>query len=119
MNKKSGPQYTPKRDGTLEKYLESHNGISSFALFKGYNHYKLLWNREYLEPNISVIRLMWNFGRDDEHFLVLGEYEIQGLSDLPAHPGREGTFDPRRLLEERDCPYWEAHNLNPRPRKRK
>jgi len=119
MSKTNKSWYTPKRDGSLEKYLETYDGISCFPLFKGYQHYKLLWDQGFLDPNIGIIRLMWNYARDDEHFLVLGEYQIQGMSDLPAHAGREGIFDPRELLEERNCPAWEAQGLNPRPKARK
>ena len=109
--------YQPKIDGTLEEYLETHDGFSVFPLFKGYKYYKILWDKGYLEPQISVIRLMWNVGRDDEHFRVLGEYEIEGII-ISAHAGRSGKHDPRKLLSKRDCPPWEATNLNPHPKPR-
>jgi hypothetical protein len=110
----SKPWYNPKRDGSLEEFLEKFD-FSCTPLFKGYEHYKLLWDKGYLEKDISIIRLMWNMGRDDEHFIVIGEYQIQGLR-LPAHSGREGIYDPRILLEEKDCPSWEAQSLNPNPK---
>jgi len=105
-------------DGTLEAYLGTHDGYSAFPLFRGYRHYKMLWRRGYLEPGLSVIRLMWNIGRDDEHFIVHGEYEIEGIS-ATAHAGRPGKYDPRKLLSERNCPPWEAQHLNldPKPRR--
>jgi hypothetical protein len=107
--------YQPKKDGTLEEYFLTHDGHITFPLFHGWAHYKMLWDRGYLEPNISVIRLMWNIGREDEHFGVLGEHEIEGITDIAAHRGRPGKFDPQKLLAERDCPPWEAQNLNPHP----
>ena len=109
------PWYQPERDGTLEDYLKIHNGQFSFPLFKGYGQYKMLWDEGYLEPQISFIRLMWNIGRGDEHFIVLGEYEIEGISDLPAHAGREGVYDVRELLDSDDCPLYEAQGFNRNP----
>jgi hypothetical protein len=110
--------YHPERDGTLEDYLKIHNGLSSFPLFSGYSQYKMLWDQGYLEPNSSYIRLMWNLGRYDEHFLVIGEDAIQGISDIPAHAGRPGVYDPRKLFSKKNCPAWEAQclNRNPKPR---
>ncbi|PIN91971.1 hypothetical protein COU61_01700 [Candidatus Pacearchaeota archaeon CG10_big_fil_rev_8_21_14_0_10_35_13] len=110
-----GGQYNPKTNGPLERYLETHDGRTSFPLFKGWKHYEMLWDRGYLEPGMSVIRLMWNDGREDEHFLVMGVREIEGMSELQAHAGREGTQDPKRILSEKNCPPWEAHSLNREP----
>lgn len=72
-----------------------------------------------MEPAISVIRLMWNIAREDEHFLVLGENQIEGISNLPAHAGRKGIYDPKDILDKKDSPLWEAHSLNPYPKPRK
>lgn len=105
--------YDPEKDGDLIEYLQTHNGISAFPLFRGYQHFKQLWDRGLFVPNRSLIRLMWNVIRDDEYFLVRGEFEIEGVSDLPAHAGRAGVYDPRKLLDKKDCPPWEASHLNP------
>jgi len=111
--------YQPEKDGTLEEYLETHDGLSCTPLFKGYEHYQMLWDKGYFDPEIGVVRLMWNVGRDDEHFIVLGKYKIKGCNYLPAHAGRPGIHDPRKLLSEKTCPPWEAQSLNPRPKPRK
>jgi hypothetical protein len=79
------PWYDRKRDGSLEEYFETHDGHSCFPLFKGHAHYKLLWNKGYLQPEMSIIRLMWNIGREDEHFLVKSKDILQGI-EAPA-PG--------------------------------
>ena len=54
-------------------------------------------NEGYLRPNHSIIRLMWNFGREDEHYLVLKDGKLKGL-ELPAHSGREGVHDYKKIL---------------------
>lgn len=111
--------YTARRDGPLDEYLEVYDGHNAFPLFRGYRHYKMLWDRGYFIPNFSVIRVMWNIGRDDEHFLVTGEYSVAGIW-APAHAGRDGVHDPRKLLNPRRCPPWEAQHmsLDPQPRKK-
>ena len=106
------PEYTPQRDGDLKTYLESRDGRVTTYVFKGFKHYKMLWDEGYLEPGISYIRLMWNVGRYDEHFLVRAEHEIEGIEDIPAHAGRPGIHDPAEVLEE--GPLFEAHFLNKR-----
>ena len=107
----SGAAYNPERDGSLEEYLRTHDGLSAFPLFHGYAQYKMLWDEGYLVPDWSVIRLMWNVGRGDEHFFVKGEFELVGVHDIQAHAGREGIHDPREILEEGVC--FEASGLNP------
>lgn len=111
-----GGAYNKKRDGPLEQYLETHDGISCFPLFHGYRMYQELWNKGYLLPNISVIRLMWNVGKGDEHFLVLEDKRLQGL-EANMHSGRPGIHDPKKILKSRG-PCWEANPLshNPQPR---
>ncbi|MDP4012970.1 MAG: hypothetical protein Q8R00_05205 [Candidatus Nanoarchaeia archaeon] len=102
--------YQPKRDGTLAEYLKTHNGISCFPLFRGYSWYKELWKKEYLMPG-SIIRLMWNVGRGDEHFLVLEKDKLQGIGQGTGHGGREGIHHPKEILTNKG-PQWEAHRLN-------
>lgn len=107
--------YHPERDGSLAEYLELHDGWSSMPLFKGYEQYKMLWDLGYLEPHVSSIRLMWNMGREDEHFSVLGLHEIEGCSELRAHAGRAGIHDPKEVLSEENCPEFEAQTWNRKP----
>ena len=109
------PWYNPERDGTLTDYFRVHDGITSTALFKGYDDFKLLWNEGYLVPNMSYIRLMWNVGREDEHFRLVSKSALEGIA-APAHAGRPGVFDPEKILSE--GPAWEAGNLRRRPKKR-
>ena len=110
---KTGIEYSPERDGDLKTYLESRDGRATTYVFKGFKHYRLLWDQGFLMPGISHIRLMWNFARDDEYFTVKGKHEIEGISDLPAHAGRPGIYDPAKVLEEGLL--FEAHYLNPEP----
>ena len=91
--------YKPERDGSLEDYLKTHDGISCFPLFKGIKIYEKLLKEGYLIPNYSTIRLMWNVGREDEHFLVLEDSKLEGLS-LSAHSGREGIHDYKKILKK-------------------
>lgn len=106
------PWYDPERDGSLNEYLNKHDGYISFPLFKGYEHYQLLWDEGYLEPYVSAIRVMWNIGRDDEHYLVKSELELEGLEG-PRHAGKPGVHGVRDILTDNGPP-WEAHHLIPR-----
>lgn len=101
--------YIPNRDGILEEYLKIHDEFSCFPLFKGYEQYELLWDKGYLIPGQSVIRLMWNIMREDEHFWVLSKTKLQGISNVKAHVGRPGIHNAKEILEET---VWEAQSLN-------
>jgi hypothetical protein len=107
--------YHPKRDGALEEYLKAHNGFTCMPLFKGYGQYKMLWDKGYLQPRVSVIRLMWNVGRGDEHFIVTKDNRLEGCTGLEFHSGRPGIHDPKVVLSARNCPVWEAQHLNRKP----
>ena len=108
-----GLWYDQKRNGDLAEYLKEHNGSRASNLFRGFRQYRMLWQKGYLEPGISVIRIMYHTGRGDEHYLVVGENELQGI-DVPYHPGKLGIHNPRKLLSG-ECPAWEAQSLNPHP----
>ena len=105
--------YNEKRDGKLENYLIKHDGCNSFPLFKGYRHFKMLWNRGYLIPDFSVIRIMWNIGRGDEHYLVKNEASLEGL-EVPVHFGKSGIHKVKNILNNK-CPSWEAQHLAVNP----
>jgi hypothetical protein len=106
----SNAWYTPKRDGSLEDYLGIHDGLSSFPLFKGYEHFRMLKDRGFFLPCYSVIRVMYNIGRGDEHYLVTDDFQLEGV-EVNVHAGKAGTHDPKKLLSGR-CPPWEAQNLD-------
>ena len=101
--------YKPERDGSLEDYFETHDGFSTFPLFRGVEIYEKLLKEGYLIPNYSIIRLMWNFGREDEHFLVVENGRLQGIQS-PAHAGRKGVMDYKEIIKE-EGPCFEAQNL--------
>jgi hypothetical protein len=105
--------YTPSRDGTLEQYLESHDGTYAFPLFKGYEHYKLLWNDGWIQPEVTAIRLMWNVGRGDEYLGILDKDTCVGIQ-LPAHSGRPGNHSIKEILSDSSTPCWEIST--PRPK---
>jgi hypothetical protein len=111
--------YTPGRDGPLKDFLEYARTGSFNPMFKGYEHYKMLWDEGFLVPDYSTIRLMWNTSRGDEGFFVKGEFQIEGMDGVALHTARPGIHDPRKVLEAPDCPYWEAHGLSRKPVSRK
>jgi hypothetical protein len=93
----------------LEEYLRVYDGHMAFPLFKGYKHYRMIWDRGLFIPNESIIRLMRDGGRGGEHYLVIEEFEMRGLAhDL--HGGKSGKHDPRKILGGK-CPPWEARHL--------
>ncbi len=108
MFSSDGGCYTPERDGTLAEYLTTHDGHSAFPLFKGLEQFELLRREEWFAPRMSIIRLMWNVGRDDEHFAVIEDFQLQGIGH-GAHAGREGIHDPADVLQ--NAPPFEATNL--------
>ena len=112
-----GAAYNPDRDGTLEGYLKEHNGHTATPLFKGFAMYQHLWDEGYLAPGISYIRIMWNFSRGDEHYLVVGEHLLRGVQ-AGMHSGKKGNHDARKIVLDNGPP-WEALHLSPRPEKRK
>jgi len=101
--------YKSERDGSLEKYLETYDGFSCFPLFRGIEIYNKLLEGGYLIPNYSLIRLMWNIGREDEHFLVLENRKLEGIS-LTAHSGMPGIYEAKEIIKD-DGPCFEAQNL--------
>ncbi len=104
-----GGYYNPKVSGSLEEYLTEFNGRMSFPLFKGIEQFNMLKKRDYFIPNRSIIRLMWNSERGDEHFLVNEIYQLFSL-ESGVHSGREGTHKPKKILDENVR--WEPHELN-------
>lgn len=105
----TGGCYNPKRDGDLEKYLQTHDGRATFSLFHGIKWFYTLRDSGLFLPDYSVVRLMWNLGRHDEHFWVTEDYKLQG-AQAAAHSGREGVHDPESILIDDNLP-WEANNL--------
>jgi len=79
----------------------------------------MLVDEGYILPEFTSIRLMWNTGRDDEHFIVNEQFQLEGCDGLIHHAGRPGIFDPEEFLERKELPPWEAQHLNPYPEKRK
>ena len=105
--------YVPKRGGSLEKYLETHDGHSVFPLFRGPKMFEILMKKGYFLPDYSVVRLMWNVGRGDEHFYVDKDYKLVGV-DVPVHAGRHGVHSYKDILKD-DGPSWEASSLATTP----
>ena len=106
--------YNEQRDGHLDEYLRTHDGSAAFPLFRGHEQFKMLWERGYLEPQVSIIRVMWNIMRDDEHYRVIDEKTLEGIF-ATAHGGLAGMHDAEKFLGDENCSAWEAQNLNPYP----
>lgn len=104
-----GGEYNPKTDGTLEEYLTTHNGRSAFPLFRGLKYFNVMKERGWLEPRWTIVRLMWNSFRGDEHFIVTEDFQLEGMEG-PAHSGREGIHAPSKILKM-NGPRWEIQHL--------
>jgi len=106
--------YNPERDGPIESYIKSRE-YSMHPVFKGHEPFEELWKKGYLIPRVSAIRVLWNIGREDEHFRVINDQILLGIQ-LPAHSGREGYHSPIQILNQGIL--WEAQSLaiNPIPR---
>jgi hypothetical protein len=91
--------YTPEMDGDIKDYLEKHD-FGHFPIFKGFEQYKMLWERGLFTPDVSVIRLVWGSG-GGQTYLVKGLHEIDGYSEvMEAHAAMPGIHDPEKILEE-------------------
>lgn len=112
--KRIGPEYNEIRDGLLENYLNVFDGHNSFPLFRGYDQYKMLWDKGYLISDFSIIRLMWNVGRGDEHFRVIDDKTVEGL-EVPVHFGRPERSDIKKILDAKNAPCFEAQCLSHHP----
>ncbi len=110
--------YQPKRDGTLDEFLRGQfDNIGTFRQFKGVDQFNMLWERGYLVPKLSCIRLMYNLGRGDECYAVIGQNMLGGL-DAGYHAGRAGRHQVRYVLTK-NAPPFEALHLEEDPEKRK
>lgn len=111
--------YNSKRDGPIANYIKGCKQNNINPGFKGSKHYQTLWDAGYLEPELTYIRMMWGDARDDEHYVVLGEREMEGVQ-LMAHSGKNGVHDPKDILDAEGAPFWEAQHLSryPEPRKK-
>jgi hypothetical protein len=112
----TGGCYNPQRDGDLDKYLEVHNGRSCFPLFHGIKWFYTLRDNGLFLPDFSVVRLMWNMGRGDEHFCLTQDYKLEGMQ-ANYHSGRPGIHEPEAILTDENPP-WEAFNLALSPLRR-
>jgi hypothetical protein len=105
--------YDPRFDASIDEYLVRYSKqFATYPIFKGYDAYPLLWNGGHFQAGTSLIRLCYGHGRQDEHYIVLNDSEVEGFL-TKAHGGKPGVYNVRRLLIEEMR--WEAQYLNRRP----
>jgi len=110
--------YQPKRDGALDDFLQvQFDSIGTYRQFKGVGQFNLLWERGYLVPQFSCIRLMYNLGRGDACYAVIDQKTLSGL-DAGFHSGEPGRHQLRYILTK-NAPPFEAHHMEEDPEKRK
>ena len=107
--------YTPEIHGKLEQYLKEHDGRICTPFFHGIEWFYKLRDKAYFIPGFSAIRLMWNIGREDEHFYIDKNYNLIGATSLPAHRGRPGKHAPEDIITE-DGPGFEALHIAKTPK---
>ena len=110
-------EYTPDRDGTIEDYIRMSKNQRVPLCFKGYEQFQNLVNLGYIEPNITLIRVMYNHDRGDEFYGVIDDFKLEGML-VNVHRGKEGIYNPEEILLE-DTPYFEVDMVNPNPIPRK
>lgn len=106
--------YNPKCDGTLDEYVrrqEEHSGTS--CLFNGVRQFNLLWGEGFILPGRTAIRMMYNVGRGDEHYVVRDRETLVGAV-AGAHSGKPGIF-PVRAIIKNGAPPFEARPLRRKP----
>lgn len=105
-------QYVPERDGDVSEYVKrfKREAPGTHPLFHGAEFFELLRQHGWLHPRISIIRLMHNHGRTDEHFEITEDFQLEGIAS-EAHAGREGLFEPKVILDNAYAPHWEFSPL--------
>jgi hypothetical protein len=106
--------YREERDGDLYRYLYERFEQLPLPLFRGYEDFKMLQDLGLLMPGVSYIRIMWNIGREDEHYLINENFMLEGMTGA-AHSGDEGIFDPKEKLGNKNSPEnfnWELNLPN-------
>lgn len=106
--------YRGKVDGDIKDYLieDRESGLVASG-FVGYEPFKLLWDLGVVTPKITSIRLMFNYARGDEHYVVVSKEQMEGVK-LMAHLGIEGVHNIEEVLSKTDADYWEIDDLHPR-----
>jgi len=106
--------YRGSIDGDIKKYLiEIHENGSVCPTFVGYEPFKQLWDLGVVHPEITSIRLMFNYSRGDEHYIVADEKHLECIL-LKAHSGKEGLHNTKELLTKTEAKYWEVDDLDPK-----
>jgi hypothetical protein len=99
------PCYQKERDGKLSEYLrERCFSGGTFSLFKGMKDFNMLKNYNLFRIGITSIRVMWNIGRGDEHYMIVennGEIMLEGITGTGSHDGNPGLHKPEDILEKR------------------
>ena len=90
--------------------LRMFDNRTSFALFEGSAHFRVLEKMGLLEPRVTMIRLMYGLDRGDAAFEVTEDHRLEGIPHH-IHGALRGVFLPEDVLDAADAPPWEAHNL--------
>jgi hypothetical protein len=105
--------YQPCRDGTIQEYFEHCEGERLPACFFGLEQFKELTELGYILPYVTKIRIMYSSGRWDECYLVIKDFQLEGI-EMEAHSGKKGIHKPEDILTA-DCPHYEVHDRNRNP----
>jgi hypothetical protein len=109
-----GVWYDPKRDGTIESYIEKCRDEGLPKCFRGSEQFHQLVDLGYIVPNITSIRIMYSHGRGDEFYGVVDDFKLEGI-EVAVHGGKKGVHDPSELLSG-DVPHFEVDMINPYPK---
>jgi len=88
--------YREEDHESMENFLKQCDSQSMNPCFKGYEHFKFLWDNKYIESGFTSVRLMYSTGRSDEHYRVDDDGNLEGL-ELEYHGGKPGTHDPKKV----------------------
>ena len=105
-----GLYYKPE-DGTIEDWIEWSEDKNIPVVFKGYEALHQLWDKGYIFPGRTYLRINWS-ECSDNHYLILGRNVLEGI-DVPVHGGIEGLHLAEKILSE--APNWDIYRYNPEP----
>jgi len=102
--------YDPSKDGTIDEYIANCKKHDIPPCFKGAKDFQKLIELDYIVPMITNIRLLYNYAKGDEFYLVTTDYQFEGV-EVNIHRGKKGIHKPDELLSG-DAPCYEVNMIN-------
>ena len=103
--------YSGSTDGEIKDYLiaSRQSGIICPS-FVGYEPFRQLVDKGFFQPNVGVVKLVFNPEIKGEYYLII---DVNTLEEITLN-GLPELHDAREVLAKTGVDYWEAGNLDPK-----